>query len=213
MKLVFGFLGPRGEDAEHIPPAAVEGDCLVVDCRGCPVAPDPGSRECMACMVSAMCRAGGAGRVILRTGRDTEVSGRAGQVLKDLASLRRWSVPADQLPLRCRGCPSSRQEAVALAWESFPTDGRTGISVPEMPEPPDREGCAECAVRTARALERLEEGMEDIAASMAAGRGARCHSQSSWGGWPARPPLRRSPPSPRSPPRSSPGRCSSAWAA
>lgn len=154
----------------------------MIDCRGCPVAPDPGSRECVACMVSSMCRAGGAERVILRTGRDTEVSGRAGAVLKELASLRRWSVPEDVPAVRCRGCPASRRDAVELAWESFPTDGRTGISVPELPEHPGRDGCAECAVRTARALERLEEGMDDIAASMAAWRGARCPWRSSSGG-------------------------------
>lgn len=173
MKHVFdGFGRLLGEDDTFVPPAAVEGDSLVIDCRGCPVAPDPGSRECVACMVSSMCRAGGAERVILRTGRDTEVSGHAGAVLKELASLRRWSVPADPTAMRCRGCPASRKEVVELAWGSFPTDGRTGISVPEVPEHPDRDGCAECAVRTARALERLSEGMEDILASMSAGRGA-----------------------------------------
>ena len=69
--------------AEEPPPAEVCDDLLTIDCRGCGYAPVPGSKECLGCMVERMSAVGGADRLILRTGRDTEISGRAGRAVRE----------------------------------------------------------------------------------------------------------------------------------
>lgn len=182
MEIPKAFDSLLGRDDAYVPDVSVEGDSLVIDCRGCGYAPDPSSRECIACMVASMCRAGSAERVVLRTGRDTEVSGRAGRVLKDVASLRRWSIPVDAPPMRCRGCAASRKAVMEEAWASFPDPGTGGVGSPEI-EPPERDGCAECAAATMRALEQLNEGLDEVKASMAeAYRVARWTSTRSWAG-------------------------------
>lgn len=156
-----------GSADDDAPSAAVEGNLLIIDCRSCRFDPMPGSGECISCMVESMCRAGSADRVVLRTGRDTEISGRAGRVLKEVASLRRWSIPEDRPPGRCRGCPVSRREVMVRAWACFP--GRTDpeIRASLSTDVPDRDGCGECAAGTLNALDRMEEGVAGIRAGMA----------------------------------------------
>lgn len=154
------------DGGDDVPEAEVVGDLLVIDCRRCPFNPVPGSGECISCMVEAMCRAGSADRVVLRTGRDTEISGRAGKVLKESASLRRWSLPEERPGGRCRGCPVSRWEVMTRAWAAFPCRTDPSIRAALAQEVPDRDGCPECAARTLQALEQMEQGVDEIRASM-----------------------------------------------
>lgn len=162
MKQDFGFLKALSKGEVEGPDAELNGDLLVIDCRGCDVTPVPGSKECIGCMVSTMCRTGGADRVVMRTGRDIEISGKAGRVLKDAASLRRWSLPPDAPKGRCRTCPISRQTIVSMAWDRFPNNMTGGLASEVMSQIPEREGCAECAATTVKALEQIESGMSDI---------------------------------------------------
>ena len=50
----------------------------MIDCRNCRLAPVPGSDECIRCMVEAMSSAGGAERIVLRTGREVPQLPRVG---------------------------------------------------------------------------------------------------------------------------------------
>lgn len=165
-----GFRGLFGEAADEDPPSELSGDLLVIDCRGCAYAPVPGSKECLGCMVRSMCAAGSADRVVLRTGRDIEISGRAGRIVKEAASTMRWSIPVRAPRGRCRMCPSSRDSVVRAAWARFP-DG-PGADVRAMLDgAPDREGCAECAAGTARVLDRIDGCISGMTDSLRAGRG------------------------------------------
>lgn len=148
------------------PSAGLSGDSLVIDCRECPLMPIPASTECLRCMVGCMCREGGADRVVLRTGRDTEISGRAGRAIKEAASLRRWSLPQGRPAGRCRGCPVSRAEAMSRAWDRFPEGDAGGMAAELLAQVPDREGCAECVEATVRALQQMDAGIERIVADM-----------------------------------------------
>lgn len=159
----------RREDEEP-PSAEIMGDALIIDCRRCRLAPVPGTSECISCMVASMCRAGSADRVVLRTGRDMEISGKAGRILKEAASLRRWSIPAEALPARCRGCAVSRHEVMSRAWDRFPDPVEPSVKASLVRDVPARDGCAECASGTMKALEQMERGVGSLTASMKGGR-------------------------------------------
>lgn len=169
---IAGIVIGGSDMSEDLPEAEVVGDLLTIDCRRCPFNPVPGSGDCISCMVEAMCRAGSADRVVLRTGRDTEISGTAGRVLKEAASLRRWSLPEERPGGRCRGCPVSRWEVMRRAWTAFPGRMDPSLRAALAQEVPDREGCPECAARTLQALEQMEQGVDDIRVSMSGG--SRC---------------------------------------
>ncbi len=159
----------RREDEEP-PSAEIIGDALIIDCRRCRLAPVPGTSECISCMVASMCRAGSADRVVLRTGRDMEISGKAGRILKEAASLRRWSIPAEAPPARCRGCAVSRHEVMSRAWDRFPDPVEPSVKASLVRDVPARDGCAECASGTMKALEHMERGVGSLMASMKGGR-------------------------------------------
>ncbi len=166
-----GIRGLFGEAADKDPPAELSGDLLVIDCRGCAIAPVPGSNECLRCMVRSMCNAGSADRVVLRTGRDIEISGKAGRMVKEAASTMRWSIPLVKPKGRCRMCPASRDAVVRAAWDRFP-DGPDGAIRAMLTDIPDREGCAECAAGTARVLDQIGDGIARMTDSLRAGRRA-----------------------------------------
>lgn len=154
-------------------PAAEMGDgALVIDCRGCDLAPLPGSDECIRCMVERMRELGGADRIVLRTGRDTEVAGPACRAIRDVASMRRWLSCTSGESARCRGCPVSRERVMDIAWASFPKgavfEGRKALREGH----PGRDGCAECVMRTSRALDQMEAGLARVMTVMSGGREA-----------------------------------------
>ncbi len=170
MEVDLAFLKGGTRERRYIPDAEVVGDSIIIDCRGCGLMPVPGSSECIACMVGSMCRTGGAERVVLRTGKDTEISGIAGRMVKEVSSLRRWSIPVDQPKGRCRACPLSRQQVMSEAWELFPDGDVSTIRAPLASEVPDREECRVCTVSTLRALDQMEDGIRSICDSNTRGR-------------------------------------------
>ncbi len=144
------------------PDARFCGDSLVLDCRGCRLTPVPHSDECIRCVLTAMCEAGGSERVVLRTGRDTEISGRAGRALRGVASIRSWSVPAEEPRGRCRVCPCSRASVIRTFWDGFPGDGMRNARRILAEEAPDNEGCASCVNATGRALDQVDSGIRGV---------------------------------------------------
>lgn len=166
MELRFDLTGMLSRGKDDAPKASLSGDSLIIDCRGCEFIPLPGSKECIRCMVFSLCSVGGAGRIVMRTGRDIEVSGTAGRILRDVSSLKRWSVPAEPPKGRCRTCPVSRTAVVEEAWSRFP-DPVLGMTAEEIvSSAPDREGCAECTATTVKTLDQISEGMSAIRRSM-----------------------------------------------
>lgn len=159
----------RDADREERPDAFVEGDALIIRCRDCELAPVPGSEECIRCMVGLMCDEGGCDRIVLRTGRDIEISGEAGRAVKDAASVKRWSYSREKLPMSCRGCPVSRDEVMDAAWSAFPkgavSEGRRMLK----DGPPEKDGCRECFIRTSAALDQMDEGLRAIVDRMVGG--------------------------------------------
>ena len=143
-----------------------QGNVLVIDCRGCRLTPVPGSDECIRCMVEAMCRTGSAERIVLRTGRDIEISGAAGRAIREVSSIRRWTSPATDGPARCRACRMSRKRVMAAAWTGFPRnavfEGRKVLKGNH----PGRDGCAECVMRTSRALDQMDSGIRRVVSDM-----------------------------------------------
>lgn len=158
----------RGGDERRGPEAVLDGGLLVIDCRGCALRPVPGSKECFGCMVRTMSSAGSADRVVLRTGRDTEISGRAGAAIRDAASMMRWSIPDEEPWGRCRICPASRRAVMSAAWDSFPErDPAPRLLLEEADK--DRDGCRTCVAATARALDQMEDGLRRMRAGMPGG--------------------------------------------
>lgn len=151
---------------DNVPDVFREGDALIIDCRGCGIAPVPGSDECVRCMVDSMCEHGGAERIVLRTGMDMEVSGRAGRAIREAASVRRWSYTRERQGARCRACPVSRRAVMDAAWAAFPEgtvrEGRRTLETGS----PGREGCDDCVMRTSAAMDQVESGLARIVADM-----------------------------------------------
>lgn len=173
MELMDGILG-RVRREDDGPPTHTEGDALVIDCRDCDVTPVPGSDECIRCMVGCASSVTGTERVILRTGRDIEISGMAGEAVRKAASMRRWSMADGKLPMYCRSCRSSRREVMDAVWEAFPkgavAEGRMMLNR----DRPDRDGCDMCLARTSAALDQIEADLAELMDDMAsAGRTVR----------------------------------------
>ena len=143
-----------------------QGDALTIDCRGCGLTPLPGSEECIRCMVGSMCEAGGARRIVLRTGMDVEVSGAAAEAVREIASLRRWSTSGQRTAARCRSCPMSRDRVMTAVWNGFPRnavfEGRKALDG----QHPGRDGCEECVKRTTRALDQVEAWIWRVVSEM-----------------------------------------------
>ena len=158
-----GKLSPFGDGKDDADPEAyMEGDALVIDCRGCTLLPVPGSDECIRCMVDSMCRTGNASRVILRTGRDTEVSGGSGKAVREAASLKRWALPPKEPRGRCSRCRLSRKVLVETAWSEFPRKGTYMALSFDDSDVPAGEGCSECVRRTRRVLEQMDRRMDSL---------------------------------------------------
>ncbi|MGN0097796.1 MAG: hypothetical protein ACI38Y_00525 [Candidatus Methanomethylophilaceae archaeon] len=158
---VGALLGSRRKDGKGSR-ASSEDDAMVIDCRGCEVTPMPGSGECTGCMVREMCSLGGHGRVIMRTGRDTEVSGPACRAIREASSLRRWSMPQSPPKGKCSRCDASRFRVMERAWATFPEDG-IGFARAMLDGGGNRgDECGRCIESTRRALDLLERRLDQI---------------------------------------------------
>ncbi len=168
--------GGPGEERPYVPEATVSGGSLMMNCSGCRYAPDPGTAECLKCMVSTMCSVGSSDRIVLRTGRDVEISGRSGKAVKDTASVMRWSRPQEEERGRCRVCELSRRKVMEEVWDSFPDDSVAAAEARLGGKRPSGKDCDMCVLRTRRALEQIDRGLREIADRMAddAGRPLRC---------------------------------------
>jgi len=138
-----------------------EGDALVIGCMDCGYAPEPGSKECMRCMVDRMAEAGGANRIVLRTGRDLEISGESGQAIKRMASMRRCSTSLTRDKGRCKRCPMHRNRVMDAAWQDFPYPNYLGARS-LLDGAGGDEMCVRCTASTMRALAQMESDLEDI---------------------------------------------------
>ena len=165
-KIIAGF---GGKEERRGPDSLLTDGLLVVDCRGCGYTPLPGTKECLGCMVRTMASAGSADRIVLRTGKDTEVSGRAGRAVQEAASIMRWSIPDPPPRGRCRMCPASRRTVMTAAWDAFP-DGFSGARALLGSAPPDRDECRACVATTSRLLDQTEDGLERIRSDLREGR-------------------------------------------
>ena len=153
--------GSRKKDGDG-PELSSEDGAMVIDCRGCKVSPVPGSSECIGCMVRGMCPLGGHDRVVMRTGRDTELSGPACRAVRDASSLRRWSLPQSPPKGRCSRCGASRYKVMERAWATFPEDG-IGFARDMLDAGGEgREECTGCIESTRRALDLLGRRLEQI---------------------------------------------------
>ncbi len=165
-KIIAGF---GGKEERRGPESRLSDGLLVVDCRGCGYTPLPGSKECLGCMVRTMAATGSADRIVLRTGRDTEVSGRAGRAVQEAASMMRWSIPDAPPRGRCRMCPAFRRAVMAAAWDAFP-EGFSGARALLGSAPSDRDECRTCAAATSRLLDQTEDGLDRIRSGLREGR-------------------------------------------
>ncbi len=144
----------------------------MINCSGCIYAPDPGTAECIRCMVSTMCTTGSSDRIVLRTGKDIEISGNSGKIIKDTASVMRWSFPQEEDKGRCRMCELSRKKVMGEVWKSFPDDAIVSAEASLEGKHPQGKDCDMCILRTRRALEQIDMGLKEISERMteAAGR-------------------------------------------
>ncbi|MDR0524215.1 MAG: hypothetical protein LBG62_07355 [Candidatus Methanoplasma sp.] len=147
---------------------------LRIDCRACARAPEARSNECIRCVVKAISGSGAAGKVVLRSRRDIEISGAALDILCDIAALdaSAGSMPGQGSSRACSRCEYSRRRIFDMAWVGLPDpyfdEARSRLSGFS----PRSEECAACARRTAWALDHAESGLDRIkkrAAGIASG--------------------------------------------
>ena len=152
---------PARRDGHEGPSCHLDGDKLIIDCRGCQFTPMPGSRECVRCMVDNMSLFDGGGRLILRTGKDIEITGRSRDIIRRISSLKRWSVPLMDKDRKCARCGMSRAVLMDDVWGSFPDMGFSSARSALNEEGSD-ERCARCIRSSFKALDQLESDMDSI---------------------------------------------------
>ena len=160
------ILGLLKKDTEEEPDRTTfEGDSLIINCRGCDYRPEPASRECLICMVDNLCRHGDAKRIVLRTGMDMEISGRSGEALRKIASLKRWSIPEPSKERSCRNCSTSRTIIMTDLWDTFPDLDFDAASSALMAIP-QQEECAKCFRSSDRAIIQLKRDIDRVIADL-----------------------------------------------
>ncbi len=139
----------------------MEGDCLIINCKGCKFTPEPSSTECIRCMVLKCSDAGSCDRIVLRTSRDVEISGACHKALNRIAALKRWSLSSAPKERKCRRCCMSRQFVMRRLWDDYPLMNyalsRSSVDVDVIDE-----RCTRCIMSTTRAIDRVESDMERI---------------------------------------------------
>ena len=141
--------------------ARKERDMLVIDCTGCEYRPEPSSVECLRCMVDMMAVTGCAERIILRNGNDTEISGKSAEIIADIASLKRWSIPNNKPSGTCKRCSLSRERIMQSLWSSFP-DLHLADFQDQLERVPTRGRCVDCVRTTSRMVRTIEVEMSRL---------------------------------------------------
>ncbi|WII07408.1 hypothetical protein PED39_07400 [Methanomassiliicoccales archaeon LGM-RCC1] len=146
-------------------PCSIIRDSLIIDCSKCELVPEAGSNECFRCMVDRMSRYGSADRIILRTGRDLEVSGRSSAVIKNISSLKRWTTSGEMMDRACRKCSQNRLAVMNVVWKDFPcmefTKAKQMLTLSDADDK-----CSRCMRASVAAIEQLEEDMHAITRRM-----------------------------------------------
>jgi len=143
--------------------ASEDGDALLIDCRGCSERPDMGSPGCLRCVCRHMAGHGGRERISLRTARDTEYSGRAVEILNEVAALESMASSAGSRGGRgCGACEASCSKVFDRAWSALPRPDFDGARAALRGFRPSGEGCEACIQRTYRMLDQAETGFERI---------------------------------------------------
>lgn len=158
--------GNRKNGAEE---AKIDGDVLSIDCRECGKVPDAGSGECIRCIVSEISVNGCAARIRLRTGRDTEISGPAAEILCELSFIDRSASSVGGRPMRrCGSCRHSCDRIVGIAWSAFPAPDFAGARGKLMSFRPSNGVCEVCVQKTYRALDQAELSISEISKRVSA---------------------------------------------
>jgi len=155
-QILKGSMGKENMVEHHF-----EGDALIIGCLDCDYAPEPASKECFKCMVDRMSESGGAKRIVLRTGRDLEISGPSGQIIRNISSIKRCSGSVTRNKGRCRRCHSSRNIVMEILWESFPFPNYSAARAALEDSGSDEE-CVRCIASTQRTVSQIESDLEDI---------------------------------------------------
>jgi hypothetical protein len=112
-----------------------------------------------------MSELGGADKIILRTGRDLEISGRTAMALRNLASLRRWSIPSEKDPRQCRRCNCSRSVVMVDLWDTFP-EMQFSDTYTRLDQDGRNDECHNCLRSSINAVEQLESDIDRIARNL-----------------------------------------------
>lgn len=146
-------------------PCSISEDSLIIHCSKCELVPEAGSEECFRCMVDRMSRYGSADRIILRTEKDLEVSGRSNTVIKNISSLKRWTTSGELMDHACRKCSQNRLAVMNVVWKDFPH--LEFFKAKQMLNPSDGDDkCSRCMRASVAAIDQLEKDMLTITGRM-----------------------------------------------
>ncbi len=136
---------------------------LFIDCRECPQVPELRSPNCVKCIVGSISRCGNAENIRLRTSRDTEISGRAVEILCQLAAIDRSSRPlSEEKDHKCKECVYSCKNIFGIAWEGFPDPYFESARTKLLEYKTSNSKCDTCLQKTYRALDQAELGLTNI---------------------------------------------------
>jgi len=110
----------------------------------------------------------GCERIILRTGKDIEISGRSGSTIRRIASIKRWSVPMVDNRFKCRKCARSRTAVMDRIWKAFP-DLQFENVYRMLDTKPGEPDCSKCIRATRKAVEQIESDIESVRRSITEG--------------------------------------------
>ncbi|MCQ2085390.1 MAG: hypothetical protein MJZ21_04505 [archaeon] len=136
-------------------------EILHINCRGCSHFPDGCAPDCISCMCEAVANNGTAEKIRLESGRDVEFSGRAAEMVCNLARIRR---PIIQIPTgrKCARCPRNPESIINFAWSEFPDPNFDAASSRLYSDMSDGPECTACMQRTYNAISAAKNEMEKI---------------------------------------------------
>jgi hypothetical protein len=161
---ITGVLGSIGSKKCDVTSATMDEEVLCIDCRNCNQLSDPKSMPCINCMISSISELGNAERIKLRSGRDTEISGRAAEIFCELTDVTRFSdLKVDPVRGRsCAGCEYSPERILDLVQADFPDLSFEQVRSKLMVFRPEGHECSLCLQKTYRMLDQVELSMEKI---------------------------------------------------
>lgn len=134
---------------------------LHINCRGCERYTDCCSPDCISCMCEAIAKNGTAEKIRLESAKDTEISGRAAELVCDLARINR---PLILMPKgrKCAKCPRHPEAIISSTWAEFPDPHFRNACSRLYSDRNDGPECAVCLQKTYTALNSADAEMERI---------------------------------------------------